>query len=153
MNEYQIINYVDCTEAQLKEIFNLRNLPEIRRWMTNTNEINWESHIHFIEFLRSVNDRAYYAIYNNGILVGTYNLTKEYDKTWERGIIISPEFQGTGATLKLEQWILDNLPKDKFNVILAKVKLDNQRSLRYHEKMGFIETHKDDEYVYYKLIL
>lgn len=153
MNEYQIINYVDCTEAQLKEIFNLRNLPEIRRWMTNANEINWESHINFIEFLRSFNDRVYYAIYNNGILVGTYNLTKEYGKTWERGIIISPKFQGTGATLKLEQWILDNLPKDKINVILAKVKLDNQRSLRYHEKMGFIETHKDDEYVYYKLIL
>ena len=43
-----------------------------------------------------------------------------------------------------------SLPKSRFRTIVAEVKLQNPRSLRYHEKMGFTETGRDNDYVYYK---
>lgn len=153
LNDYLLINYEDCTEEQQKDIFSLRNHPEIRKWMVNQEPIEWEHHLHFVESLRLTSDRKYYAIYKGNELIGTYNLTKESDYTWERGIIASPKFHGTGITTKMEKWILDNLPKDEFRIITAKVKPDNIRSIRYHEKIGYTETYRSKEFIYYKLTL
>lgn len=150
---YDIINYIDCTAKQQKEIFSLRNLPEIRKWMTNPEIISWDNHLKFIELLRQNQNRKYYAIYNNGVLVGTYNLTNVFGTTWERGIITTPIFQGTGSTTAMELFVLNTLPKDKFQVITAKVKLNNNRSIHYHKKFGYKETYRDHEYIYYKMIL
>lgn len=147
---YDIINYIDCTDSQLEEIFILRNLPEIRKWMTNPELIAWEDHIRFIEKLRHDSERRYYAIYKNRVLVATFNLTKEIGTTWERGIITSPSFQGSGSTANLERIILSKLPIDEFTCITAKVKLDNGRSIRYHEKVGYQEVNRDKEYIYYQ---
>ena len=146
---YDIINYTDCTDSQLEEIFILRNLPEIRKWMTNPELISWDEHMKFVEKLRHDDDRRYYAIYNNGNLVATYNLTKESVTTWERGIITSPRFQGSGSTVELERIVLSKLPVDEFTTIVAKVKLSNGRSIRYHEKVGYQEVNRDKEYIYY----
>ncbi|MBQ3656253.1 MAG: GNAT family N-acetyltransferase [Bacteroidales bacterium] len=138
---------------QHRGILELRNLPEIRRWMTNSAPIEWENHLNFVSTLKSNKDRRYFAIFRQGNLVATYNLTKESDTIWERGIITSPMFQGSGSTLEIEKLILDSLPKSEFSIITAKVKLDNLRSIRYHEKVGFMETIRDDQYVYFKLAL
>lgn len=151
MKMYNIINYKDCSELQHQEIFNLRNHPEIRKWMTNPELISWQSHLVFIEKLRHSDDRIYYAVYQNSKLVGTYNLTLESDGVWERGIITSPSFQGSGSTAVMEKYILGNLPSDKFKWITAKVKIDNVRSIRYHEKVGYQENYRDKEYIYFKL--
>ena len=153
MTDYQIINYTDCTEEQHREILKLRNLPEIRQWMTNPAPIEWENHLNFVSALKFNKDRRYFAIFKQGSLVATYNLTKVNGSTWERGIIASPSFQGSGSTSEIENIILDSLPKDGFAIITAKVKLDNLRSIRYHEKVGFAETTTDDQYVYFKKML
>ncbi len=153
MTDYQIINYTDCTEEQNREILNLRNLPEIRQWMTNSAPIEWESHLNFVSSLKCSKDRRYFAIFKQGCLVATYNLSKDNGATWERGIITSPLFQGSGSTSEIETIILDSLPKDEFTIITAKVKLDNLRSIRYHEKVGFTETARDYQYVYFKKLL
>ena len=151
MKMYDIINYTDCSELQQQEIFNLRNHPEIRKWMTNPEQISWKSHLSFVGKLRQSDDRIYYAVYQNSKLVGTYNLTRESDGVWERGIITSPLFQGSGSTIEMEKYILGNLPSDKFKWITAKVKLDNVRSIRYHKKVGYQEYHRNKEYIYFKL--
>ena len=149
MKRYKLINYTDCTESQQRDIFNLRNLPEIRKWMTNTGLIAWHDHLDFVESLKHTENRQYYAIYEKDELVGTYNLTKDSDTTWERGIIISPLFQGTGSTVEIERWVLGTLSRKEFRIITAKVKQDNLRSIRYHEKAGYVEKYRDTEYIYY----
>lgn len=148
---YDIIDYTNCTESQQRDIFNLRNLPEIREWMANAEPITWHSHLDFVESLRHTNVRRYYAVFMQGKLVGTYNLTKVSDMTWERGIIISPQFQGTGLAAEIECGILDSLPNDEFKTITAKVKRANLRSIRYHEKVGYMEACTDNKFVYFKL--
>ena len=120
--------------------------------MTYPEPILWNNHLIFIDLLSRDKRKKYYAFFNNGRLVGTYNLNLESGATWERGIITSPDYQGAG-TSNWEYAILESLPKNLFSVITAKVKHDNIRSQRYHEKVGYTETERDNEYIYYKKTL
>ncbi len=149
---YEVINYVDCTREQNLDILALRNSDEVRSWMVNPEVISEENHFKFVESLKGNPDRLYYAIYQNGVLVGTYNLTNEGDGVWERGIIANPSTQGTGQTKKWERQILSSLLSE-IKAVSAKVKQDNLRSIKYHEKLGYKEQSRDKEYIYYILRL
>lgn len=87
------------------------------------------------------------------MLVGTYNLTNEGNGVWERGIIAAPSTHGTGQTEQWEQQILRGLSKYGIKAVTAKVKLDNLRSIKYHEKLGYQEHGRDDDYLYLLLTL
>ena len=151
-DRYEVINYVDCNIEQNLDILTLRNRDDIRSWMVNPEVIPKENHFKFVENLKSNSNRLYYAIYKNGQLVGTYNLTNEGDGVWERGIIANPSTQGTGQTEKWERQILNSLPSE-IKAVSAKVKQDNLRSIKYHEKLGYKEQSRDKEYNYYILRL
>ena len=150
---YQVINYVDCTHEQQMEILNLRNLDDVRKWMVNPEVIPEENHFKFVETLKGNPNRLYFAVYKRGELVGTYNLTKEEEGIWERGIIANPSTQGKGETERWERQILSDLPQHGIKALTAKVKQDNPRSIRYHEKLGYREQSRDNEYIYYILRL
>lgn len=151
-DRYEVINYVDCTKEQNLDILALRNRDDVRSWMVNPEVIPEENHFKFVESLKSNPNRLYYAIYKNGVLVGTYNLTNEGDGVWERGIIANPTTQGTGQTEKWERQILCSLPSE-IKAVSAKVKQDNLRSIKYHEKLGYKEQSRDNEYICYILRL
>lgn len=151
-DSYEVINYVDCTTEQSREILTLRNRDHVRGWMVNPEVISEENHFKFIESLKNNSNRLYYAIYRDGLLVGTYNLTNEGDGVWDRGIIANPSTQGTGQTEKWERQILRSLPS-YIKAVSAKVKHDNLRSVRYHDKLGYKEQGRDNEYIYYMLKL
>ena len=147
---YEIINYVDCSKEQNLDILALRNNNDVRLWMVNPDVISEENHFRFVEGLKCSPDRLYYAIYKNGVLVGTYNLTNEGDGVWERGIIANPSTQGTGQTEKWERQILSSMPTE-IKAVSAKVKQNNLRSVKYHEKFGYKEQRRDNEFIYYIL--
>ena len=149
---YEVINYVDCTKEQNLDILALRNRDDVRSWMVNPEVIPQENHLKYVESLKGNPNRLYYAIYKNGQLMGTYNLTYEGDGVWERGIIANPSTQGTGQTEKWERQILSSFPSE-IKAVSAKVKQDNLRSIKYHEKLGYKEQSRDNEYIYYILRL
>lgn len=151
-DRYEVINYVDCTKQQNLDILALRNRDDVRSWMVNPEVIPEENHFKFVESLKGNPNRLYYAIYKNGVLMGTYNLTNEGEGVWERGIIANPSTQGTGQTEKWERQILSSLPSE-IKAVKAKVKQDNLRSIKYHEKLGYKEQSRDNEYIYYILRL
>jgi len=151
-DHYDVINYLDCTIEQHREILTLRNRDDVRVWMVNPEVIPEEDHFKFVESLKGNPNRIYYAIYKKGVLVGTYNLTNEGDGVWERGIIADPSTQGTGQTENWERQLLSSLPPE-IKAVSAKVKQDNLRSIKYHEKLGYQEQSRDNEYIYYILRL
>ena len=151
-DRYEVINYVDCTREQNLDILALRNRDDVRSWMVNPEVIPEENHFKFVESLKGNPNRIYYAIYKNGMLVGTYNLTNEGEGIWERGIIANPSTQGTGQTEKWERQILSSLPSE-IKAVSAKVKQDNLRSIKYHDKLGYKEQTRDNEYIFYILKL
>lgn len=147
---YDVIDYVDCTPEQQREILALRNRDDVRVWMVNPEVIHEANHFKFVESLRGNANRIFFAVYKNGSLLGTYNLTNEGDGIWERGIIANPSTQGSRQTEKWERQILSSLSRYNIKTVSAKVKQDNLRSIRYHEKLGYKEQGRDNEYIYYK---
>lgn len=102
---YDIINYVQCTHEQHLAILNLRNLDVVRKWMVDSTVITEDSHFAFVKKLKEVKGRLFFAVFKDGNLIGTYNLTKIQDGIWERGIIASPLTQGKGMTQNWERII------------------------------------------------
>ncbi len=151
-DQYKVIDYVNCTIEQNREILALRNRDDVRLWMVNPEVISEENHFRFVESLKGNTNRLYYVIYKDGKLMGTYNLTNEGDGIWERGIIANPSTQGTGQTEKWERQILSSLPS-YIIAVSAKVKQDNLRSIKYHEKLGYKEQSRNNEYIFYILRL
>lgn len=151
-DSYEVINYVDCTNEQSRDVLALRNRDDVRRWMVNPEVIPDEAHFKFIESLKNTPNRLYFAIYKDRHLVGTYNLTNEGDGVWDRGIIANPSTLGTGQTEKWERQILRSLPS-YIKAVSAKVKHDNLRSIKYHDKLGYKEQSRDNEFIYYMLKL
>ena len=150
---YRLVNYVDATPAQQEAILALRNRDDIRCRMVHPEIIPLENHLRFVESLKGRDDRLYYAVYKGDELVGTYNLTREEEGVWERGIIAAPATQGKGETAVWERQILCTLPSAGIRTLTAKVKEDNLRSVRYHQKMGFREQSRENGYIYYILSL
>ncbi len=149
-NGYEVIDYIDLSIPQLEEVLKIKNLPEFLKWDRDAHTVSWEEHLKFISSLSSDETRRYYAVYKDSIYIGTINFRKEADGVWSRGIGTVPSLQGKGETMKWEHQVLAALPRDVFTTIVAEVRNDNIRSIRYHEKMGYIETGRDDNYVYYK---
>ena len=149
---YDIVSYPDCTREQLLELLSLRNRPEIRALMVTGEEISLENHLAFVERLKGNPDRLYYAVYQAGRLLGSWNLTRGENGIWDRGLIAVPEFQGSGETARWDRQLLNALPPE-VKAVSAKVKPDNARSRRYHEKMGFREQSRDAGYIHYLLQL
>jgi methionyl-tRNA formyltransferase/RimJ/RimL family protein N-acetyltransferase len=151
--EIRFVNYIECDIAQLIEILELRNHPEIRKWMVNSDEILFDKHINFVQSLLTKSDSRYYAVYMNDKLYASINIQVQSNNICERGIYSAPEFQGHGYTSKLERTFNKVLKSIGFNTILAKVKLDNQRSIRYHNKLGYKEVNRNEYYSFFKLEL
>ena len=50
---FVFINYVNLNEQQSKVIWEGRNHPDIRKWMTNSEPFSFEEHCRFIDNLRN----------------------------------------------------------------------------------------------------
>ena len=146
---YLIIDYQRLSIHRHQEVLKVKNLPEILCWDRDTHKVNWYEHLNFIASLKDDNNRKYYAVIKDGEYIGTINFRKEKDGVWSRGIGTVPSHQGKGETMKWEQKIISSLPREKFKKLVADVRLDNIRSIKYHEKMGYHETRRDADYIYY----
>lgn len=78
-------NYIELTEEENRKIWKGRNHPEIRKFMTNSEPFPFESHLAYVERLRSLNDRIYYAVVWNddviaSICLNPYNSEKKRGK-------------------------------------------------------------------------
>lgn len=150
-SNFQFKNYTSCSHGEQSRILQCRNDTVIRKWMSNSEPIKKEDHLNFIESLKSNTKQKYYAVFYEGIYIATINIHYTTDEICERGIYIIPEYQGKGLTKMMELAFLSELIKSGVKKVTAKVKLDNIRSIKYHEKMGYKETHRDEEYIYYEI--
>ena len=150
---YEFVNYTHCNLDLHTEILHLRNSSHIRQWMIDQNIIHLEDHLSFIEKLKSNDDRFYFVVLFEERIVASINISKETDCIWERGIFVSPSFAGSGHTAAIEVIFNRHLMRLGITALTAKVKNDNLRSLKYHEKFGYRTQKQDEEFTYFILDL
>lgn len=149
--EFLFRNYTECSLEENRQILHWRNDKAIRQWMANDRPIAEVEHLRFVERLRNDAERAYFAVFFHEQYVASIYMTDLTDNKGERGIYVVPAFQGKGTTQNIELAFLKYLRDKGIRYVFAKVKIRNERSARYHIKMGYIEEKRDDEYIFYKL--
>lgn len=75
VNDYTFTNFINLNEDQIKQVWQWRNDPTIRKFMYNKEVIPLESHLRFIESLKERNDIAYWLVRKAGEDIGVTNLT------------------------------------------------------------------------------
>lgn len=144
-------NYVALTEEESRKIWEGRNHPEIRKYMTNPEPFPFEEHAAYIERLKTRTDRMYFAVLWNGEVVASICLNPFDDdkKEGEMGKYLIPEFMGKGVGFKMAFEFLDYMfNHDIVNRVYAKTFITNERNQHVNNKLGLFETHRDDTYVY-----
>ena len=153
-SNFEFVNYVVLNENENLEIWNGRNHHEVRKWMTNTEPFSFEDHILFVQSLKDRNDRFFWAVKHDGVIIGAYILNP-YDpvlKQGESGKFLLPTFKGQGygklMTKEFLQYMFDN---DLLNAVCAKTLINNFSNQHINKLMGFKITGQDDNYVYMQL--
>lgn len=153
-NGYRFVNYVNLSEHEKALVWSMRNLPEIRKWMTHSELINWDSHVQFLNSLSKRVDLCHYLVYYCTHVVGAVNYTLLGDGVVERGIYINPTCQGKGHAKNILNIFYSYL-KEKLNICVVKTRVlkENLASIALEESIGAQLVDQDAEYFYFSLIL
>lgn len=147
--DLRIVNYTDMTLEESRKVWEVRNLPEIRKCMTQPDPFPIESHQGFVESLRINTTKLYYAIFRGDELVGSYDFIgiKDGDSA-EHGLYINPAIHGKGYGTIIES-VMDGFIRARgVHRILAEVLKSNPQSYHYHLKVGYQVYHEDEKYYY-----
>lgn len=142
------LDYVLLPEYEHKIIWENRNDDVIRINMDSSEIIPWENHCNFVSSLRSNTWRRYWAVYNDGMFIGSVNISYIDDNTVERGIFVVPNQIGKSWGTKIEQATLDLLRSMNIYTVNAKVLQTNRQSLYFHYKNGYSKVGSDEKYQY-----
>lgn len=147
---FKFVNYTMLTTEQLRVLLNGRNSPEVRKWMYNPEPISWEEHLNYVEFLKTRDDRIYWAIFYDNEIIGSECLNP-YEPNTKVGVLgkfLFPEFQGKGLGGKFTYEFLDYVFSSGIaNTIKAETKITNERNVKINKSIGFVEISRNKEYV------
>lgn len=136
-DHYQFINYNECSRADLLEIREIRNLPEVRARMVDEMEISLEQHLKFLESLKHNTSKDYFIIKDHaGHLIGSVNLTYLPDQVAERGLFINPSHFRQGHAFRTMKELYSRIAQTGIKSVFTKVKTDNNPSNNLEKKLG-----------------
>lgn len=150
---FEFLDYTEICEDLNLTIFETRNNPEIRRFLTNPNIIKFADHKEFISRLKSHHDtQSYYAVLLDGNYCGSVNLKRINKDTIERGIFIHPNFQNRGLAKKISIEFYSYLFERKgIKYVKTSVMKDNIPSLALQTSLGAKLLESDERYNHYIL--
>ena len=98
LGNYTFHNFITLNEEQIKQIWEWRNHPDIRKYMYNVEYIPLESHLSFVKGLVERQDVVYWLVYYKDNPIGVINLTSiDYlNSKSELGYYMTPEKMNSG---------------------------------------------------------
>jgi len=120
-----------------------RNHQDIRKWMSNKNEITLKEHLKYIDSLSTKNDRIYFLVKELDSYLGVIDFTSIKENEFaEFGVYAKPNLIGIGSTL------MNRIIDYAFNILklknlIANVYVNNEKAINLYKKFNFIEIKKD----------
>lgn len=138
-------NFINLDEADLIEILDWRNHPDINDKMVNSDVIPIESHLSFVSGLKSNTKATYWRVLRKDKPCGVINIHffPGNHKYAEWGMYLAPKFLGTGIGLEIGYEALKYFFMTyKLEVMHAYVKETNHENLRLQAFYKF-KAYKD----------
>ena len=131
LGDYSYKNFVELDEEEIRLVWSWRNDEQIRRWMTNKEEIPFENHLKFIDSLKLREDKYYWLAYKNDQPVAVLDIIDvdfEKEET-EPGYYLNPELLNSGEGLyfnyNFRSFLFHVLG---FNSVIGNIKVGNDRA-------------------------
>ncbi len=108
INDYTFTNFINLSEEQIKQVWQWRNDPSIRKFMYNKEVIPLESHFRFVGSLKERDDIAYWLVRKAGEDIGVTNLTdiNIEESSAELGYYMLPSKLNSGLGLEFAYYNL-----------------------------------------------
>lgn len=144
-----VVNYQNMTEKQSRETWEGRNTETIRQCMTNPEPFSFESHCGFVSGLKDNQTKLYYSFFENGKFIGSYDFVGIVDgKEAERGLFVNPDYQGKHVATMMETYMDGVIVKRGISRLTAEVLKTNEKSYKYHIRVGYKVYKEDNKYFY-----
>ena len=142
------VNYTDLTKEESLQVWQTRNLPEIRKWMFNHNPFSWEEHSRFVTSLAQQQEKLYMAFFDGKQLIASYDLIDIHEGQTECGLFLHPDYEGKGIASMIE-WRMEEIAREKgIHVLTSQVFNNNVVSLAFFTRNGFIKTNANEQVTY-----
>ena len=146
--------YTIISERDSYLLWVARNHEDIRKYMTNQQPFSFEQHLKFISNLNERDNALFYAVFKDEEVIGSICLNP-YNKDTQEGELgkyLFPQFGGKGLGFLFAKEFIDYVfAHGILKNCVARTYVDNLRNQHVNNKLGFIETNRDVEYVYMKL--
>lgn len=137
------VNYTELTEDESRQVWQTRNLPEIRQWMFNPDPFSWEEHSRFVASLAQRSDKFYMAFFDGEQLVASYDLIDIHGAQAECGLYLHPDYEGKGIASMVEERMEEIAREKGIRVLTSQVLNNNTASLAFFSRNGFCAQAKD----------
>ena len=143
MKQLGTISFVDVREApagDLEKVREMRNHPDIRKYMYTDHVISAEEHAQWLQSLREGAPAQYFVVYKAGIPVGVVYLTgiSARHRSADWGFYLDPARQGGSTGVLIEYALLEYaFNKLKLEKLNAEVLSTNPAVVQLHRKFGF----------------
>lgn len=144
------VNYTDLTEEESKQVWQTRNLPEIRQWMFNPNPFSWEEHSNYVTSLSQRIDKLYIAFFDGERLMASYDLIDIHDGQSECGLYLHPDFEGKGIASMIEERMEEIARNKGIYVLTSQVLNANAASLNFYIRNGYTKISEDDRVAHFE---
>lgn len=147
---FTFIDFTEMDEGMSKQVWECRNLPEVRKWMVNKEPIPYDSHLMFVESLDKNPKALYFCVLYDESFIGSVNIHKEDNGSAERGIYIHPNYWGKKFARRICGEFYPYIIKELgISEITTKVLKDNLGSNSLENSLGASQAGEDDEFFYY----
>ncbi|GAB5516815.1 UDP-2,4-diacetamido-2,4,6-trideoxy-beta-L-altropyranose hydrolase [Rhodopirellula baltica] len=120
-----------------KQYFDWANDSEVRTNSLNPEKIPWEAHLAwFTSKIDSAESNLFVAMLEDSA-IGQIRFDKDDANTWEIDFSVSRNFRGKGIGIDLLRLGVARQRRQNDQVIKARVKTTNQRSMNCFERLGF----------------
>ncbi|MDR0560039.1 MAG: GNAT family N-acetyltransferase [Prevotellaceae bacterium] len=136
----KFIDYVLLPENIHQQVYAARISDSIRFQMTNSDIFPYTGHIEFVKSLRNNDSKKYWAFCDNECFIASVCLHPVYwEQRWgEWGIYMNPVYMGKNIARHIAGMFFDYLTENtSIELVKARVKISNTRSINFHERIGF----------------
>lgn len=138
------VNYTDMTEDESRQVWQTRNLQEIRQWMFNPNPFSWEEHSSYVASLAQRQDKLYMAFFDGEQLMASYDLIDIHDSQAECGLYLHPDYEGKGIASMVEERMEEIAREKGIQTLTSQALNTNTTSLAFFTRNGFRAQAKDE---------
>lgn len=139
--EITLKDYISLSIHEHKELLQIRNEEYIRSVSLNTDVIEIENHLKFVESLKNANKKFYAVFFEEKIIGGVNVFDLDDEVKW--GIFFKDDANlivKSIVPIFFIEYLFENFVKDE---LFLEVKSDNVNTISYDKNLGF-KTFKED---------